>query len=427
MKLLKCTLIIVAFLGLEARAQDSLNVRRLGQAHRIEWGSCNGVTIHDGYACVSTGGLANSAIRFVDISDPENPGVRGSYWSSDGIGGAIVIDQYVYVATAGLRIADWTNPYYPMETGVVDLPDGDNGIAMTGQHVYIAFEASGPSHGGVYVVNVADPASPQLLATFHHGDDQQINTIWGVAVSGNHAYAIDLWGHLYVIDIADPAHPTEVGSIDLPWGGFGVATSGSYVGVACDSSLYVVDASDPTQPTLVGVFHTSAYLHGIAASGSFMFLANTTNGLRVVSIADPANPYEVGFYDTPGGADGVAVDGNIVCVADGTNLGIYDVSQALAIQHERSVPQPSSPALYPGYPNPFNASTTITYDLPNASRVSLRVSDLLGREMTVLKDGFAEAGSHRVMFDGSRLTSGIYFVRLDAGKFSQTKKLMLLK
>ena len=79
------------------------------------------------------------------------------------------------------------------------------------------------------------------------------------------------------------------------------------------------------------------------------------------------------------------------------------------------------------YPNPFNSSTTIAYDLPKVGRVSLRVFDLLGREVALLKDGFVEAGTHRVMFDGSNLASGIYFARLDAGAFSQTRKLMLLK
>jgi hypothetical protein len=53
--------------------------------------------------------------------------------------------------------------------------------------------------------------------------------------------------------------------------------------------------------------------------------------------------------------------------------------------------------------------------------------DVLGREVAVLKDGFVEAGTHRVAFDGSGLASGIYFARLDAGAFSQTQKLMLLK
>jgi hypothetical protein len=57
----------------------------------------------------------------------------------------------------------------------------------------------------------------------------------------------------------------------------------------------------------------------------------------------------------------------------------------------------------------------------------LQIFDPLGQKVTVPKDGFSEAGSHRITFDGSGLASGIYFARLDAGAFSQTKKLMLLK
>jgi hypothetical protein len=88
---------------------------------------------------------------------------------------------------------------------------------------------------------------------------------------------------------------------------------------------------------------------------------------------------------------------------------------------------PQSYLVLEAYPNPFNASTTIAYDLPREGRISLRVFDLLGREVALLKDGLLEAGTHGETFNGSGLASGIYFARLDAGAFSQTKKLMLLK
>jgi len=108
---------------------------------------------------------------------------------------------------------------------------------------------------------------------------------------------------------------------------------------------------------------------------------------------------------------------------------IYDyVSQTLAAAEPNVNPAiPERFALLQSYPNPFNPSTIIAYDLSKTGHISLRVFDLLGREVAVLKDGMMEAGSHRVTFDGSNLASGIYFARLDAGEFVQTKKLMLLK
>jgi hypothetical protein len=87
----------------------------------------------------------------------------------------------------------------------------------------------------------------------------------------------------------------------------------------------------------------------------------------------------------------------------------------------------SSFTLMTCYPNPFNATTTISYDFPRVGRISLQIFDQLGQEVAVLEDGFSEAGTHRLTFDGSALASGIYFARLDAGAFSQTMKLMLLK
>jgi len=84
-------------------------------------------------------------------------------------------------------------------------------------------------------------------------------------------------------------------------------------------------------------------------------------------------------------------------------------------------------ALMTCYPNPFNASTAIHYDLHRAEDISLRVFDVLGHEVTVLRNGFSEAGTHHEIFDGSGLPSGIYFARLDVGEYSQTMKMILLK
>jgi hypothetical protein len=79
------------------------------------------------------------------------------------------------------------------------------------------------------------------------------------------------------------------------------------------------------------------------------------------------------------------------------------------------------------YPNPFNPSTTITFELPRASQVNLSVFDILGRGVSVLVNEWRDAGVHEVKFDGSNLPSGVYFYRLQAGDFTETKRLLLLK
>jgi hypothetical protein len=90
-------------------------------------------------------------------------------------------------------------------------------------------------------------------------------------------------------------------------------------------------------------------------------------------------------------------------------------------------PLPAGFALEQNYPNPFNPSTTIRYELPMAAEVRLSVYDVLGREVSVLVNERRGAGVHEVRFDGSRLASGIYLYRLQAGSYVQTRKLALVR
>ena len=79
------------------------------------------------------------------------------------------------------------------------------------------------------------------------------------------------------------------------------------------------------------------------------------------------------------------------------------------------------------YPNPFNPRTTIEYNVPQKSYVNLVVFNIIGQIISVLADGEKEAGTYRIDFDASGLSSGIYFYRLQAGEYIQTKKMLLLK
>jgi hypothetical protein len=84
-------------------------------------------------------------------------------------------------------------------------------------------------------------------------------------------------------------------------------------------------------------------------------------------------------------------------------------------------------ALPQNYPNPFNPSTVISFQLSVNSHVTLRVFDVAGREVATLVDGNLAAGNHAVTFSPRDLAGGIYFYKLTAGKFSQTRKAVLMK
>jgi hypothetical protein len=88
---------------------------------------------------------------------------------------------------------------------------------------------------------------------------------------------------------------------------------------------------------------------------------------------------------------------------------------------------PSAPVLLAGYPNPFNPSTELEFTLPVRTPVSLRVVDLLGREVGVLAEGVFEQGVHRRRFDAAGRAGGVYIVRLTTDAGSVTRRLVLLR
>ncbi len=92
---------------------------------------------------------------------------------------------------------------------------------------------------------------------------------------------------------------------------------------------------------------------------------------------------------------------------------------------------PNTYKLYQNYPNPFNPTTTILYDVPVKSKVTLKIYDILGREVATLVNEVKKAGSYKAVFSanmlGKTLASGVYFYRIVAGKYVATKKMLLLK
>jgi hypothetical protein len=88
---------------------------------------------------------------------------------------------------------------------------------------------------------------------------------------------------------------------------------------------------------------------------------------------------------------------------------------------------PTEYTLYQNYPNPFNPITTIKYDLPSASEVSLIIYDILGRKVKGLVNEKQQTGRYEVQFDASNLASGVYIYQLITEKYMSSKKMILLK
>jgi len=113
----------------------------------------------------------------------------------------------------------------------------------------------------------------------------------------------------------------------------------------------------------------------------------------------------------------------------GTENGVIwrrELSQVIT-SIEDEIEDLNSFSLHQNYPNPFNPSTNLSFVIGHSSFVSLKVFDVLGKEVATLVDEFRNAGAYEINFDASDLPSGIYFYRMTAGNFTETKKMILTR
>jgi hypothetical protein len=160
--------------------------------------------------------------------------------------------------------------------------------------------------------------------------------------------------------------------------------------------------------------------NGIIVGDGALILRTTDGGDTWMQqrINTSNNLYSLSFVDASRG---------VVVGEGGTIMGNVQGGLAVAVEddHERNLPTEFS--LAQNYPNPFNPATTIRYQLSLASFVSLRVFDVLGREVAGLVNQVQNAGYHQIMWNAFGLSSGVYICQMRVGTIVQTKTMMLVK
>jgi hypothetical protein len=169
-------------------------------------------------------------------------------------------------------------------------------------------------------------------------------------------------------------------------------------------------ASDPSGKPLTYI------IHFFGAGVDMMFSSKDTSTTFTASDIQTESSYILTGYVT-NGAD---------TTASSNYLSFQSASELTGIQ-ELASNGPGSFALYQNYPNPFNPATTISYLLPAVGFVSLKIFDVLGREVSALVNEVQKAGKHTVTLVASSLPSGVYWYRLISGNYTETKKMEVLK
>ncbi|VAX29495.1 Alkaline phosphatase [hydrothermal vent metagenome] len=377
----------------------------------------------------------NDTLEIVDFSNPTSPvELKKMDFSSSTseITDIFLSGNYAFVTTAwdGLHIVDITDPAGTAEVGFYAGVDITESVFVSGNYAYVSEAGS-----GLYIVDISTPSNPVEVGHFRND-----NEVKGTFVSGNYAYVANGSAGLIILDISNPSNPVQVGSFFTGGFSFNVVVKESYAYIADGSDLYIIDVSDPSNPVDVGYLGTGGYFMDIAVSGNCAYIADGSAGLCIVDVSDFSDLNEDALFDTEGYVQRIAVNGNIVYVAS-RDGGLYVLQNNLITNVSNDqLNIPKEYKLLQNYPNPFNPSTTIKYQISSPSvmlnsiqhlddevNVSLKVYDILGREVETLVNKQQQPGVYQVQFNADNFPSGIYYYRLNAGSYNQTRKMILLK
>ena len=228
------------------------------------------------------------------------------------------------------------------------------------------------------------------------GDNDSIGAVWLYTRSG------DVW--------------SQQGSKLVGAGAAGISFQGSAVSLSTDGNTAIVGGPFDNNDTGASWMFTRSNSvwtqqgNKLVGSGAVNTFKTTVYQGCSVSISGDSTTAFVGGYADSGGA-------GAVWVFTYSNVqGVHDLTNA-----------PFSYHLSENYPNPFNPTTQISYTLAKASNVTLNVYNVLGLQIATLVNGKNEPGEHSVRWNAANIPSGVYFFRIVAGEFVQTKKMVLMK
>ena len=429
----------------------------------------------------------SSQFTILDVSDSSSITYTAGFETPGFVSQVTASGNYLYTGSNGFRVIDISDTTHPMQTGYLDLY-GDL-TAMVNDSLVVYCPLSMGASNNVYTIDVRNPSDPQVLDNFtcpvmtvdlaikdniafvacwwdgvrifdisDPSNIVQLSHTMGwtqggvpgetycyaqaIAVEDNYLYIVDYgpfseedtYG-LYIIDISDPSSPVLVNRYQGITGHPVDAAVKNSVLYSADGfgGVEAIDVSDPLNPSSLAYVSLPDGATGIAIDGNFAYASNyILGGVEVLDITKPAEMSLAGWYK-PSGCFALSVasqDGRIF-VADG--LGGIQIYRNLLVPPPPPISVEKNAELITGYmlssnyPNPFNPTTIINYQLPQAGNVDLKVYDVLGREVATLVKGYKDAGRHSINFNAKNLAGGVYIYKLTAGSFTSSRKMLLLK
>jgi hypothetical protein len=374
------------------------------------------VAVDGQYLYVADG---RAGLWILDVSAPSSPKPIANLDTKDFAAQVEVHKNLAYVVTSELLVIDVSNPYSPKilshyQGFIHETYTGwINRIAVSDSFVFIT-----QYDNGLEIVDVKNPYAPRAVGHFLQ------SMIVDVAVAGGYAYLGTLEKGMRVVDVRDPFQLREVGYFQRPnVSVVRLKTVDSIVYLDEGTAIRILDVSNLSHLEELSYLSLQFGLLDIEVKERYLYVPGV-----VIDVSSPRVPRVVGHYLQRSPARGIATDGKNIFVA-ATENGVYvwrnDLVSNVPPNRERTVPEDF--LLLPNAPNPFNASTQISFYLASKVSVNLEIFNISGQCVQSLGVGVQNRGKHTITFDATDLPNGIYFCRLRVGKHSQQIKMLLLR
>jgi len=422
----------------------------------------NNIEIENGILYLSL----KDRINIYTLTDPKSPSLINTVKTGHHASTFKVKNNYGYLADgkAGLYVLDVSTPTDP--TAVANIR-GDftvTDLDIEGNNLYLANGSDGLS-----IFDISTPDTPvQLGTTFAE------TPVTKVLAKNNTVYIINS-GFLKIIDVSDPTSPEIVSEMDFQnIHGFYIDENYVYLATHTDG-LYILDISDPENINIVSQYnHTRVDYTNVQVLDNYAYLSDIRKpGFRIIDISDKLNPVEISqqfsdnipldikingnrlyttglsleSFDITDLFNPVRISGldlsssrltNITLLDDylfvsGREDGIYILQDDIVTSiSELEIDVPYSFALHNNYPNPFNPETSISFNIPATSFVSLKIYNITGKLVKTLVNENLLSGSYQIKWDGTNIKgqkvgSGVYIYKIKAGNFTDAKKMLLIK
>ena len=351
---------------------------------------------------------ARQAGQLLDFQSLTINSVADNGTAEDQRGGGIVADPSF---EAGRVTTFWTptNPAYLGGNPIFGPPAGGPDFARTGDWYVVLGSGNGPLATGIEQDVTVEAGDYTLALWLFVGINAGSSSEFFVEFDGVELARFD------VDDLTGSIYDGDYGLLELP---VSVAADGVYT----LSLLQENDGSAP-DPDYINFFIDDVSLTpGPAALAVTVSPESGTvdaAGSEDLTVTVDASDLEPGVYEYE---ITIATDS-----PETPTLTIPVTVEVLPTVANEGDAVPTAFALEPAYPNPFAGSTTIRYALPEAARVTVEVYDAVGRRVAVLVDGEMAAGSHEAEWDAATMASGVYLYRMQAGDFTKTLKVSLVR